>query len=210
MRLFLGNEPFSRNLIDVEHGSDCAEVSSRETGEGILLSVPQNLVSAGGRDLSELTARVLLQVCESRGLRLSLAESCTGGAMASQLTAIPGSSRVFDFSAVTYSNAMKQQILGVNSEILEKHGAVSSQTVENMYRGLLSINPGAAACAVSGIAGPGGGSEEKPVGLVYIAAGLKNQDPDIRRWLFHGDRAMIRRKAVESANIQMIHRLLNC
>lgn len=220
MRLFLTNKSFSSRFVEMEYGRNCSEPASIETADGIQLSVPDHLLSAellpeylhteNEADLSVISAWILLKLCESREQKLSLAESCTGGTMASRLTAFPGSSRVFDFSAVTYSNSMKHRVLSVPWEILDEYGAVSARTVEMMYRGVLKINPGTGACAVSGIAGPGGGSTEKPVGLVYIATGWNDRSPDIRKRLFSGDRRTIQHKAVVSANVQLIHGLLNC
>jgi nicotinamide-nucleotide amidase len=124
-------------------------------------------------DLARAAARVL-EHCRARGLTVATAESCTGGLVAGALTEIAGSSDVLDRGFVTYSNAAKQAMLGVPAVILERHGAVSRETAEAMARGALAHAPVDLAVAVTGIAGPGGGSAEKPVGLVHFAAAARD------------------------------------
>jgi nicotinamide-nucleotide amidase len=114
-------------------------------------------------------ARVL-DLCRARGLTVATAESCTGGLVAAALTDIAGSSDVVDCGFVTYSDAAKQALLGVPAEILRRHGAVSRETAEAMAQGALTRTEANLAVAVTGIAGPGGGSAQKPVGLVHFAA----------------------------------------
>jgi nicotinamide-nucleotide amidase len=121
-------------------------------------------------DSTRKAAHGLLNLCKSRGLRLATAESCTGGLVAAALTDIPGSSEVLERGFVTYSNASKQTMLGVSPATLKKHGAVSRETAEAMARGALTHAPADISVSITGVAGPGGGSEEKPVGLVHIAA----------------------------------------
>jgi nicotinamide-nucleotide amidase len=118
-------------------------------------------------------ARALIKFCAVRGLTLATAESCTGGMLAAALTEIPGSSEVFDCGFVTYSNISKQQILGVPTRTLRKHGAVSRATALAMAKGALACSPADIVAAITGIAGPGGGTRQKPVGLVHIAAALR-------------------------------------
>jgi nicotinamide-nucleotide amidase len=113
-------------------------------------------------------ARRLLDICRQKKLTLGLAESCTGGLLAATLTDIPGSSRVFDRGFVTYSNEAKQQI-GVAAPTLERYGAVSREAAEAMAKGVLANAPVTLSAAITGIAGPDGGSPEKPVGLVHFA-----------------------------------------
>ena len=135
----------------------------------------------------------------SRRQTVTCAESCTGGLLAGALTSIPGSSQWFHQSFVTYSNQAKQDRLGVMPDTLLKHGAVSRETVLEMVSGAL-INSGAGiAVAVTGIAGPGGGSEDKPVGSVWI--GWKGRGGYARAQLFQfdGDREAIRRQTVQQA-----------
>ncbi len=124
---------------------------------------------------------VLLGLMAKRGLTLSLAESCTGGLIAKRLTDIAGSSAVLKESAVTYSNEAKMKRLGVRRETLEKHGAVSPQVARQMALGSLKSSASDIAVAVTGIAGPGGGSKEKPVGLVYYAIAWRTESmPETR------------------------------
>lgn len=116
------------------------------------------------------TARDLLERCRAKGLTIATAESCTGGLIAATLTEIAGSSDVVDRGFVTYSNAAKQAMLGVPQETLSAHGAVSAQTAAAMARGAVANAGTDLAVSVTGVAGPGGGSAEKPVGLVHFAA----------------------------------------
>ena len=115
-------------------------------------------------------ARALLDLCRERKLKLTTAESCTGGLVAATLTDIPGSSDVLDRAFVTYSNAAKQTMLGVSAAMLERYGAVSRETAEAMARGALAHAPVQLAVSITGIAGPGGAVPDKPVGLVHFAA----------------------------------------
>jgi nicotinamide-nucleotide amidase len=112
----------------------------------------------------------VLELSRARGLTIATAESCTGGLVAGALTEIAGSSDVVDRGFVTYSNAAKEAMLGVPAATLKRHGAVSSQTAAAMAKGALKNSPADIVVAITGIAGPGGGSKEKPVGLVYFAA----------------------------------------
>lgn len=133
----------------------------------------------------------------SKNWRLCLAESCTGGAVAEAVTRIAGSSQWFECGYVTYSNGAKQRMLGVDPALLEKYGAVSAQTVIAMARGALSRSYGHVALAVSGIAGPGGGSKDKPVGTVWFAwATPELCQPHAQCYQFDGDRQAIRQQAV--------------
>lgn len=116
-------------------------------------------------------AEELIKLLSARHQRIAIAESCTGGLIAAQLTAIAGSSQVFEGGFVTYSNAMKHTVLGVAQETLDAHGAVSEAVVREMLAGALRISGADFGAAVSGVAGPGGGTEEKPVGTVWIAWG---------------------------------------
>jgi nicotinamide-nucleotide amidase len=116
----------------------------------------------------------LLKSCRSRGLKIATAESCTGGLVAATLTEIAGSSDVVDRGFVTYSNAAKRAMLDVPARTLETHGAVSRETAEAMARGAIANSDADLAVAITGIAGPGGGSAEKPVGLVHFAAAARD------------------------------------
>ncbi|MCB1485115.1 MAG: CinA family protein [Hyphomicrobiaceae bacterium] len=115
-------------------------------------------------------AEALLEICRSRGIRLVSAESCTGGLVSGLLTEIPGSSDVVDRGFVTYSNEAKSECLGVPVALVSKLGAVSRQVAAAMAQGALVRSRADIAVAITGVAGPGGGTDEKPVGLVFIAA----------------------------------------
>jgi nicotinamide-nucleotide amidase len=116
----------------------------------------------------------LLDICRERRLTLATAESCTGGLVAGALTDIAGSSDVVDRGFVAYTNAAKEQMLAVPADILQAHGAVSRQTTAEMARGAIHRSEADLAVAITGIAGPGGGSAEKPVGLVHFAAAARD------------------------------------
>ena len=146
-------------------------------------------------------AEALLHSCRSKGLRLTTAESCTGGLIASLMTEIPGSSDVVGRGFVTYSNEAKQEMLGVRAGTLAAHGAVSGETAREMAAGALArAGPDASlAVAATGVAGPGGGSAEKPVGTVWLAVASRDGETVASKYSLHGDRAEIRRAAVECA-----------
>ncbi|WP_457597408.1 CinA family protein [Hydrogenimonas sp.] len=129
------------------------------------------------------------------GKTLTFAESCTGGLIASTLTAQPGSSNIFRGSLVTYSNAIKAGWLGVEKEVLERFGAVSEQCVDQMLKGAVEIAQADYALAVSGIAGPGGGTPQKPVGTVYIGA-RSEERVVVERLFFEGDRNYIQQQSM--------------
>ena len=119
-------------------------------------------------------AKAVLDACRAHGLKIATAESCTGGLVAGALTDIAGSSDVVDRGFVTYSNQAKQQMLGVPAATIEKHGAVSRETAEAMARGALGKADADIVVSITGIAGPGGGSPDKPVGLVHFAAASRS------------------------------------
>jgi nicotinamide-nucleotide amidase len=150
----------------------------------------------------ELTerARALLDLCRRKGLKLAAAESCTGGLLAATLTEIPGSSDVFERGFVTYSNEAKEAMLGVAPLTLAMHGAVSRETAQAMARGALAHAPVDLAAAITGIAGPGGAVEGKPVGLVHLAA-VARSGRLILEERKYGDigRAQVRRASVIDA-----------
>jgi nicotinamide-nucleotide amidase len=129
-------------------------------------------------------ARRVLDLCRARGLRVVTAESCTGGLVAGALTEIAGSSDVVDRGFVTYSNEAKQAMLGVPAAMLKRHGAVSSQTAAAMAKGALKNSLADIAVSITGIAGPGGGSKAKPVGLVYFAAARRGGKSLAQRRLY--------------------------
>jgi len=143
-------------------------------------------------------ARRLLKACEAQGVMLATAESCTGGLIAALLTEIPGSSAVFDRGFVTYSNAAKQAQLGVPAALIKRHGAVSAPVARAMAEGALKHGRAQIAVSVTGVAGPGGGTKEKPVGLVYIAV-AGGKATHVEECRFKGDRSAIRLSAVKKA-----------
>jgi len=146
----------------------------------------------------EDAARAIIEDFSARGLTVATAESCTAGLIAGALTEIAGSSSVFDRSFVTYSNEAKQQMIGVCAETLKAHGAVSRPTALEMAEGALRQSGAAVTVAVTGIAGPGGGSPEKPVGLVHLAAARKDRET-LHREMRYGD---IGRSAVRLATVR--------
>jgi nicotinamide-nucleotide amidase len=147
----------------------------------------------------ELLAAAAGRALLASGLRAVTAESCTGGGVASALTDIPGSSQWFDRGYVTYSNAAKIHDLGVERVTLERHGAVSAAVAEQMVAGALQSSGADVAVSITGIAGPDGGTLEKPVGLVYLAVGRRGGPVRAVRELFAGDRAAVRSAAVAAA-----------
>lgn len=149
-------------------------------------------------DLGELAERLGIWL-KTNGKKIATAESCTGGWIAQSITEVPGSSAWFDRGFVTYSNAAKIQMLDVKPMILERHGAVSSETALAMAAGALSHSEADYAVAVTGIAGPDGGTNEKPVGTVFIAWASKDGSCRVEKFLFHGDRRQIRLQTVQTA-----------
>ncbi|MBF6647960.1 CinA family protein [Methylobacter sp. BlB1] len=146
-------------------------------------------------ELAEQLGRSL----KAGGRKIVTAESCTGGWIAQTITEVPGSSAWFDRGFVTYSNISKVQMLGVRQETLEKYGAVSAETAMEMAQGALSNSDANCACAVTGIAGPDGGSPEKPVGTVFIAWQYKDGGCEVIKKQFAGARHQIRRQTVKTA-----------
>jgi len=136
---------------------------------------------------------------KSRALTLATAESCTGGWLGAAITAVPGSSDWYERGFITYTYISKREMLGVKTQTLEQHGAVSEQTVKEMVAGALAASHAQVAVAVSGIAGPAGGLPDKPVGTVCLAWALKNGEPAAERRHYAGDREAVRRQAVERA-----------
>jgi nicotinamide-nucleotide amidase len=136
---------------------------------------------------------------KAKGWMLATAESCTGGWVGEIVTAVPGSSAWYDRGFITYTNVSKQEMLGVQAEILAQHGAVSEETVREMASGTLLHSQANISLAISGVAGPGGGSPDKPVGTVCFAWAIKDGVVKSERCLFSGDRREVRRQAVEHA-----------
>jgi nicotinamide-nucleotide amidase len=145
---------------------------------------------------------------KSHGLMLATAESCTGGGVAQAITEVAGSSAWFERGFVTYSNLAKRQMLVVSEATLKQHGAVSEMTVREMVAGALANSAAQVALSVSGIAGPDGGTADKPVGTVWFAWGLKSGETHAQRYQLSGNRAEVREQAVRIA-LQGVINLLN-
>jgi nicotinamide-nucleotide amidase len=161
-------------------------------------------------DLADLnSAELLLARLRAKGWTLCTAESCTGGLIAGLLTEIPGSSDVVDRGFVTYSNSAKSDLLGVPASLLGRYGAVSPQTAIAMASGALQNSTCNLSIAVTGIAGPGGGTPDKPVGLVHLAAQLRGQSP-VSHVLRLGDigRSAVRFQTVRAA-LDLCHQALD-
>jgi nicotinamide-nucleotide amidase len=171
-----------------------AEKRADELEERLSAPLARHLFAKDGRSVAEL----VLDLCRTRGLTLATAESCTGGMVAERLTSVAGSSDVFVGAIVAYANEVKERDLGVPADTLASHGAVSAETAAAMAAGARKRLGVDLAVAVTGIAGPDGGSDEKPVGLVYLHV----EGPDGGRgvdFLFPGDRGSIRRRATVTA-----------
>lgn len=151
--------------------------------------------------------QALFDALKKHGLRLVTAESCTGGLIAKTITDIPGSSAVFERGFITYSNESKEELLAVPHETLEKHGAVSAEVAACMAAGALEHSNADIALSCTGIAGPDGGTDEKPVGLVYIGLAAKNRQPESFEHRFNGDRTSIREQTCAAAVSHALERL---
>ncbi len=143
----------------------------------------------------------------AKNMMLATAESCTGGLIGAAMTDLAGSSDIYAGGFITYSNDLKMNLLGVLEDTLKTHGAVSPETANEMATSALTKTGADIAVSVTGIAGPGGGSDDKPVGLVYIGISLKGAPPQTCKHLFDGDRATIRAQTVEAALTHLIEAL---
>jgi nicotinamide-nucleotide amidase len=183
-----------------------AEPSAAERGAAVAASLRdslgQFLFTEDERSISE----IVIDLCRARGLALATAESCTGGMVAARLTSVAGASDVFVGSVVSYSNAVKESELGVPTELLEAHGAVSAEVAGAMAHGARERLGADVAVGVTGVAGPGGGTPEKPVGLVFAHAVGPDGEKTVRTEL-PGDREMIRGRAT-AASLHLVRRLL--
>ena len=141
-------------------------------------------------------AEAVLAACRARDWHLATAESCTGGLVAAALTAIAGSSEIVERSFVAYSNDAKMELLGVSADTIAAHGAVSAQTTAAMARGAIARAPVDLAVSITGVAGPGGGTAQKPVGLVYLGIARKDGGARVERRIFPGDRTAVREAAL--------------
>jgi nicotinamide-nucleotide amidase len=179
-----------------------AEARGAELAASLRDALDRFLFSEDERSVAE----IVLDLCRERGLTLATAESCTGGLVAARLTSVAGSSDVFRGGVVAYSNELKEDELGVPRELLETHGAVSAESAEAMARGARERLGSDVAVSVTGVAGPDGGTEEKPVGLVFVhAAGPDGEEA--RRIDLPGDREMVRGRATAAA-LHLVRRLL--
>jgi nicotinamide-nucleotide amidase len=179
-----------------------AETRADELSARLTEPLERYLFSRDHRPVQE----IVLDLCREHGLTLATAESCTGGMVAQRITSVPGSSDAFVGAVVAYADEVKTRELGVPGEVLERHGAVSAETAAAMATGARARLGTDVAVAVTGIAGPGGATEEKPVGLVYLHAegpeGARSAD-----FVFPGDRDSIRRRATVTA-LHLVRRLL--
>ena len=145
-----------------------------------------------------MTVEELVALLKDKGMKIATAESCTGGLIAQMITAVSGASAVFDCGIIAYSNEIKKSVLGVKAQTLERYGAVSEQIAAEMAQGARIISGADIAVSVTGIAGPNGGTAEKPVGTVFIgvsaAFGI-----GAKRFLFTGDRTEVRKQTAEAA-----------
>lgn len=162
---------------------------------------------AGAELESSLAARAMSGL-KARALKLALAESCSGGLLSFCFTRLGGASEVLLGGLVCYDNAMKTRWLGVSENLLLAHGAVSEPVVRAMCKGALAHSGADIAIATSGIAGPSGGSEAKPVGSVYIAIQYREKEARVRLWHFDGERECVQRETCRAA-IAMLESLLN-
>jgi nicotinamide-nucleotide amidase len=153
------------------------------------------IYAEGQETLEEVVGRLLQQ----QKLTVAVAESCTGGLIGYRLTQVPGSSAYVDRGALCYSNRSKTEMLGVSASLIEQHGAVSREVAEAMARGMRERTGVSVALSVTGIAGPGGATETKPVGLVYIGLNGGKDDVMSKEYRFHGDRSVIRQRAAQAA-----------
>ncbi len=185
----------ARGLVDLVLSASGTEAEARlaEMEDAFLGLVGTDLF---GRD-GETLAGVVLESARRRGWRLAVAESCTGGMVAARLTAVPGASDVLVGGVVAYSNRLKRELLGVPEAVLSEHGAVSREAAEAMAAGACALGA-ECAVAITGIAGPTGGSEDKPVGTVHVAARTPAGGRH-RRFRFPGDRAIVREFAANYA-----------
>ena len=144
-------------------------------------------------------AEKLVAILTEKKQKICFAESCTGGLASAAITSVPGSSAVFDGALCSYANRIKNNLLGVSQATLDSLGAVSAETAVQMAEGALALFAADVAVSITGIAGPGGGTEEKPVGTVYICCLRANGRRNIKRCRFSGKRDAVRSKAVETA-----------
>ena len=169
--------------------------SIREAGEIVRATFGGELVSDDGANLED----VVVDLLAKRGRTLAIAESCTGGLIASRITDVAGSSEVFRYGFVTYANEAKQELVGVSQDALRSHGAVSDPVARQMAEGALKAGEADIAVAVTGIAGPAGGSEEKPVGTVFLGLAERGRETQVYQQFHPWARAAFKRQVSQSA-----------
>jgi len=215
---FLGPRETELGSLPLAFLPGVAGVDLRVTAKGLPRARAEKLVSEAmlklsgrvsayvyGEDDADLAA-VVLEKCRVSGLNLAVAESCTGGMLGERLTGIPGSSDVFLGGVIAYHNDVKRNMLGVRGEDIERYGAVSEQVALQMASGVRDKLGADVGVSVTGIAGPGGGTPEKPVGLVWIA--VHASEVKARRFHVGGDRGEIRQRAAQAA-LEMVRRALS-
>lgn len=215
---FLGGPDTELGSLPLAYLPGVAGVDLRVTAKGLPRARAEKLVSeailklksrvsayAYGQDDADLAA-VVLDKCRALGYKLAVAESCTGGMLGERLTSVPGSSDVFLGGVIAYHNNVKRNLLGVRAEDIERHGAVSEQVALQMASGVREKLGADVGVSVTGIAGPGGGTAEKPVGLVWVA--VHGSEVKARRFHVGGDRAEIRQRAAQAA-LEMVRRALS-
>jgi nicotinamide-nucleotide amidase len=179
-----------------------ATARADEIAEALREDLGRHLFSEDERSIAEM----VLELCRAKGLTLAAAESSTGGLVSARLTAVSGASDVFQGGVISYANDVKESALGVPHDVLARHGAVSAETAKAMAEGVRERLGADIGVSVTGIAGPGGGSDEKPVGLVFVHA-VGPDGEEARRSDFPGDREMIRGRATAAA-LHLVRRLL--
>lgn len=171
------------------------EAEAEELARAAAQAVRTKLGSHVYGDRDDTFALALGRLLRTKGLRIAVAESCTGGMIGAMLTSVPGSSDYLIFDAVCYANASKERLLGVHSDTLRAHGAVSGEVAEAMADGALRLSEADIAVSVTGIAGPGGGTDDKPVGTVWFAVAQKGAPTMTKKKHFPGDRERVRKVA---------------
>ena len=161
---------------------------------------------SNSQTLTTITQQLGEMLCK-KNAKLTTAESCTGGGISEAITAVSGSSQWFEFGFVTYANSAKQQLLGVSKQTLDQYGAVSEQVVEQMAQGAIRQSRADYAIAVSGIAGPEGGTEDKPVGTVWVCWQTPTESW-AQKFMLSGDRQAVRKAAIKKSLQQLLQHLI--
>ena len=196
------SEPGDIQLIFTAPATQTGAEALDKVSNEIMTALGSNIYSTDGKPLEAVIGKLLRQ----KKLTLSVAESCTGGLLSKRITDVPGSSEYFLGGIVCYSNNLKVNLVGVPAQIIESHGAVSSHTAAALAAGISSKTKSDIGIGITGIAGPGGGSEEKPVGLVYIGFAWK-KDLTIKKFRFSGERSDIRKQATQMA-MEVLRRII--